>query len=190
LKDGDERVWLFNPPDNALEHPAVQRRLSLDVSAGGCDRSAFKVAAREPWYRTPMPAVPHAFISGMQPNGPWLTLNMMPKLNATNTLYVVQFAESLTTEQRYTIALAFLTTKVRKQLFRKARRYADGLCKYEPGTIRTISIPDISSCGDCRNLYLQAMDALLMGDSANAQLLADSGFVRTRMSSIVCNASI
>lgn len=188
LKANDERVWLFNPPDDALVDPAVQRRLNLDPSAGGCNRKAFKVAARNPWYRTPMPGVPDAFISGMQADGPWLTLNMMPDLNATNTLYVVHFADQLAEKERFAIALAFLTTKVRKQLVRKARRYADGLWKYEPGTLRTILIPNISSCGDCRNLYLQAMDALLNGDSASARRLADSRFAGPRVSSVVCTA--
>jgi len=190
LRDRDERVWLFNPTDDILEDPAVQRRLNLDPSAGGCNRNAFKVAMRDPWYRTPMPRVPDAFISGMQSQGPWLTLNMMPKLNATNTLYVVNFVDTVSVEERFAIALGFLTTKVRKQLVRKARRYADGLWKYEPGTLLTVSIPDITSCGDCRNLYFRAIDALLKDDSATAQRLADSGFSQPHVSRMVRITSI
>jgi adenine-specific DNA-methyltransferase len=185
LRDRDERVWLFNPTDEVIEDPAVQRRLNLDPSAGGCNRSAFKVAVRDPWYRTPMPRAPDAFISGMQSQGPWLTLNMMPNLNATNTLYVVNFADTVSDKERFAIALGFLTTKVRKQLVRKARRYADGLWKYEPGTLRTISLPEISSCDDYRNLYFRAMDALLKGDAVTAQRIADSGFANLRVSPTV-----
>ncbi len=190
LKDADERVWLFNPPDGTLDDPAVQRRLNLAVSEGGCNRDAFKVAARDPWYRTPMPEVPDAFISGMQTEGPWLTLNMMRNLNATNTLYVVHFANSVTDEERYAIALGFLTTKVRKQLLRKARRYADGLWKYEPGALRTISMPDISSRSDCKELYFRAMDALLKGDSASARRIADSGLALSTVPTTVCMAAL
>jgi adenine-specific DNA-methyltransferase len=189
LKDSDERVWLFNPPDDVLKDSAVQRRLNLELSEGGCNRKAFKVAARYPWYRTPMPRVPDAFISGMQSDGPWLTLNAMPNLNATNTLYVVHFADSVTDNERFAIALAFLTTKVRKQLVRRARRYADGLWKYEPGTLRAIAIPDISYCDDCKYLYLQAMDAVLKGDFANARRLADMGFAPP-VPSMVCTVSV
>jgi len=88
------------------------------------------------------------------------------------------------------IALGFLTTEVRKQLVRKARRYADGLWKYEPGTLRTISIPDVTSCGDWRKLYFRAMDALLKGDSATAQRLANSGFAHPHASTMARIASV
>jgi hypothetical protein len=189
LRDCDERVWLFNPPDRVLEDSAVQRRLNLLPSGGGCNRSAFKVAARDPWYRTPMPAVPDAFISGMQSDGPWLTLNLMPNLSATNTLYVVHFADFIADNEKFAIALGLLTTKARKQLSRKARRYADGLWKYEPGTLREVIIPEPSSCGNCKSLYIRAMGALLKGDYAGARSLADSAFAKQRSSSMACAAT-
>jgi adenine-specific DNA-methyltransferase len=185
LKACGERVWLFNPPDELVEHPAVQRRLNLERSQGGCNRDAYKVAVRTPWYRTPMPPTPHAFMSGMQSHGPWLTLNLMPRLNATNTLYVVHFNESVTADQRFAIALAFLTTQVRKQLARTARRYADGLWKFEPGTLRSVAIPSIAECGDARGLYLHAMNALLEGDAAKAQRIADAALGRASGSSSI-----
>ena len=176
LTDRDERIWLFNPPDSLLDDPMVQRRLTLDVAEGGCNRSAFKVATRKPWYRTPMPEAPSAFMSGMQSGGPWLTLNGMPTLSATNTLYVVHFASSVTEDEQFAIGLAFLTTKVRKQLLRRARRYADGLWKHEPGCLRSIVMPDIGECRESKAKFLSAMHAHLHGDFVAAQRLADNAF--------------
>lgn len=176
LKDRGERIWLFNPPDDLLDHPAVQRRLSLDRSAGGCNRDAFKVAMRAPWFRTPMPRRPDAFMSGMQSGGPWLTMNMMPRLNATNTLYVVYFAKAVSEEARFAIGLSLLTTSVRKQLARKARRYADGLWKYEPSAIHELALPDVMGCENSQELYVEAMNALMEGDTVSAQRIADAGF--------------
>ena len=188
LRDEDERVWLFNPPDELLDHDSVKHKLALDMSAAGCNRRAFKIAARDPWYRTPMPHAPHAFMSGMHSIGPLLTLNEMPGLNATNTLYVIQFANSLSRDDYFSVALALLTSSVRKQLARVARRYADGLCKYEPGSLRELIIPEIASCRDSGENYAVAVAAFLSGDNATARRLADRSFGQCGVASICRHA--
>src|SRR5947209_17947621 len=88
LKESDERVWLFRPKDDRAKHSEVKAYLELKTELGGCNRDAYKVTIREPWYRVRLPVRPHAFISGMSREGPWLSFNGMPRLNATNTLYV------------------------------------------------------------------------------------------------------
>jgi adenine-specific DNA-methyltransferase len=176
LRDSGERVWLFNPSQDVLEHEAVQRRLMLNESEGGCRRSAFKVAVRNPWYRTPLPDNPHGFISGMQSIGPWIAMNEMPGLNATNTLYVVHFTNALTEDERFTVALSFLTTGVRKQLSRIARRYADGLLKLEPGGLLGVRLPIASPITRAKQIYADAVCSILGGDLRTARLLADSRF--------------
>jgi adenine-specific DNA-methyltransferase len=91
LRDADERVWLFDPPKTLLRHPSVRRYLQLSEEDGGCHRQRYKVSIRHPWYHTRLPHTPDAFLSGMSSDGLWLSFNETPKLNATNTLYVVHF---------------------------------------------------------------------------------------------------
>lgn len=91
LRASGQRVWLLNPSAALADHPAVRRYLRLGRTEGGCDRSAYKVSVRDPWYRTPVPPVPDAFLSGMSRHGPWLCINETKGVNATNTLYVVRF---------------------------------------------------------------------------------------------------
>ena len=67
--------------------------LERTVKDGGCKRRALKVRSRDPWYRTPLEPVIHGFMSGMSGWGPWVVFREMPRLAATNTLYVVRFLD-------------------------------------------------------------------------------------------------
>lgn len=174
LKDDGKRVWLFNPSEAVINHPAVKKYLRRRLS--GCNRAAFKVANRIPWYRTPLPATPNAFLSGMSQFGPWLCMNEMPRLNATNTLYTVLF-KNADENERFGYALASLTTAVRRQLKRAGRRYADGLVKYEPSALAGLRLPPLGCDIDFRPLYIRALDALLHGRARQAMDIADSVFV-------------
>jgi adenine-specific DNA-methyltransferase len=171
LKQEGSRVWLFNPAESVVQHPAVKKYIRRSVD--GCNRSAFKIRNRKPWYRTPLSPTPHAFLSGMSQFGPWLCINEMPGLNATNTLYVVTFRNANRNE-RYGYALALLTTFVRKQLRHLGRRYADGLVKYEPSALAGLRLPVMKRDGDFRVLYRSAVQALLSGRVKDAMQIADS----------------
>ena len=173
LKKDEKRVWLFNPSEAVTKHSAVRKYLLRRV--GGCNRTAFKVANRNPWYRTPLPATPHAFLSGMTRFGPWLCINEMPRLNATNTLYVATF-KNADENDRYGYALALLTTSVRRQLKRTGRRYADGLLKHEPSALAALQLPSLKGNIDFRSLYVIALGALLSGRTKEAMQIADSVF--------------
>lgn len=173
LRRADERVWLFNPTDALINNAAVKKRLKLSQDEGGCRQSAYKVMSRSPWYRTPLPELPHGFISGMGAAGPWIALNAMVGLNATNTLYVVTFRPSIPPEHRFQIALALLTSDAQRQLRRSARRYADGLVKYEPGALARIRLPQMQSGLDSPQIYLRAVSLLLDGHHRAAQRIAD-----------------
>lgn len=173
LKSSDQRIWLFNPPEQMTKHPKVRRYLNLTDSKGGCNLEAYKVTIREPWYRTPMPKAPHAFLSGMSQHGPWLCINEMDGLNATNTLYVVTF-RSQSRNTWYMWALALLSSIAQRQIRRIGRRYADGLVKYEPGPLGKIKLPKMKLDADHRVLYIRAVDALLSGDRVMAKEIADS----------------
>jgi adenine-specific DNA-methyltransferase len=173
LKEDGKRVWLFNPSEAVTKHPAVKKYLRRRV--GGCNRTAFKVANRKPWYRTPLPATPHAFLSGMSRFGPWLCINKTPRLNATNTLYVATFRNAGEND-RYGYALALLTTPVRRQLKRMGRRYADGLLKHEPSALAAVQLPSLKDDIDFRSFYISALGALLSGRTKQAMHIADSVF--------------
>jgi hypothetical protein len=173
LKLGGNRVWLFNPSGQLAKHPKVRRYLALDAVEGGCNRRAYKISIREPWYRTPMPKVPDAFLSGMSQHGPWLCINEMKGLNATNTLYVVTF-RTRNREAWYMWALTLLSSKAQRQIRRIGRRYADGLIKYEPGPLSKIKLPIVRIEADHKSLYIRAVDALLAGDKGTARDIADS----------------
>ncbi len=171
LRAEGERVWLFSPSQAACVHPEVKKYLRRRV--GGCNRAAFKVSNRRPWYRTPLPSHPHAFLSGMARFGPWLCINEKPKLNATNTLYVVTF-RNCSGDDRFRYALSFLTSSVREQLRRTGRRYADGLVKHEPSALAGLRLPQMRDGMDFRNTYSKALDALLQGNHREAMKIADS----------------
>ena len=173
LKSSGERIWLFSPPGQLAKHPKVRNYLNLGASEGGCNREAYKVSIRQPWYRTPLPKTPDAFLSGMSQHGPWLCINEMQGLNATNTLYVVSF-RSRNREVWYMWALALLSSLAQHQIRRIGRRYADGLVKYEPGPLGEIELPKLRVDADHRSLYIGAVDALLAADPAMAKDIADS----------------
>jgi adenine-specific DNA-methyltransferase len=176
LKSSGERIWLFNPPAQMLQHPNVRSYLELDVADGGCNRNAFKISIRDPWYRTPLPARPDAFLSGMSQYGPWLCINEMQALNATNTLYVVTFQQR-NRELWYAWALALLSSTAQHQIRRLGRRYADGLIKYEPGPLGQIELPILKSNVDHKLLHENAINALLAGDLRTSKAIADSAIV-------------
>jgi adenine-specific DNA-methyltransferase len=172
LKDSDERIWLFNPK------PLLTRQNSrvkgyLYPKEGGCNREAYKVAGRKPWYRTPLLSSADAFMSGMGQHGPWLCINEMPDLRATNTLYVVSFLKRHR-QGRYVWALALLTSIAQRQIRGIGRHYADGLVKYEPGALGEVELPPLVADADHRSLYQQAVRALLNSDVATAKDIADS----------------
>lgn len=151
--------------------------MDLGVSEGGCNRNAYKVTIREPWYQTPLPLIPDAFLSGMSQHGPWLCINETHRVNATNTLYVVHFS----TRDRakwYMWALGLLCTNVRRRVRRIGRRYADGLVKYEPGALKEIAIPKLMNGLDYKRLYKEAVVALRTGNTALAMKIADSALAK------------
>jgi adenine-specific DNA-methyltransferase len=173
LRVSGERIWLFNPTMKLASHPQVRRYLRLEQTEGGCNRQAYKVSIRDTWYRTPMPPVPDAFLSGMSQHGPWLCMNETCKVNATNTLYVVRFL-SRNPKDWYLYALALLTSEARHQLRRIGRRYADGLIKYEPGQLSKIHLPKLRIDADHKGLYTKAAAALLSGNAGLAKEIANS----------------
>jgi hypothetical protein len=173
LRDADARVWLFRPSGKICEHAAVQKYLELPTDQGGCNRQAKKVKNREPWYQVPLPRVIDGFLSGMCNHGPWIALNGMPGLSATNTLYTVSFKRPVAQVERAALALALLSTPVRSQLAAVCRRYAAGLAKFEPGDLQRLHIPQYEVRENPTVCYRRAISELLNGSAKTATRIAD-----------------
>jgi hypothetical protein len=173
LRDRDERVWLFHPTDSQLSIPTIQRYLRLTHRKGGCDRSAYKVQSRSPWYRVRLPQKCDAFLSGMSSTGPWLALNQMNRLVATNTLYVAQFNEDLSPKERYALAITLQTTTVAAEIRSKCRVYAQGLLKLEPSDLMSISLFLPKRSTETRATYLKITECLAAKDVHSARRMAD-----------------
>jgi hypothetical protein len=172
LKNADERVWLFNPTPLLVRQDSRVKNY-LYPREGGCNREAYKVASRKPWYRTPLLTRADAFLSGMSQYGPWLCVNEFPKLRATNTLYVLSFLGQYG-EERYMWALALLTSIAQRQIRGIGRHYADGLVKYEPGALGDVELPRLQPNANHRLLYERAVTSLLNSDLTTAKDIADS----------------
>jgi adenine-specific DNA-methyltransferase len=176
LRLSNERVWLFRPGQATQKKYGVHRYLERSSKDGGCNRFAYKIRTRSLWYRTLLPASPHGFVSGMSRFGPWICLNKFKRLNATNTLYIVSFRNNVTENERFGYALALFCSSVQRQLRRSARRYADGLIKYEPSALTTLRLPKIPPRRDFRKSYFEAVRWLLSGKRGNARQIADNAF--------------
>lgn len=176
LRDNNQRVWLFRPPPSIVDHPSVQKYLSLKPDEGGCNTKASHIQRRASWYYAPLPRGVHGFVSGMSTNGPWIAFNEMTGLTVTNTLYAVTFKNWLSRHDRYAVALALLRRETRESLDSVCRIYPDGLRKHEPKDILSIRIEVPDRRRGVIGTYRNAVGALLRGDIASASKIANSYF--------------
>jgi adenine-specific DNA-methyltransferase len=177
LMTKDERVWLFRPTVKQAKSGPIKNYLRLDKKKGGCDRNADWVNRRKPWYRVMIPSRIDGFISGTSSFGPWICLNDMPRLAATNTLYVVQFLSAKTSaNQRASWCIALLTSGVQAQLKRIARVYAGGMVKFEPSDLLSLSLPIPSTCKGAVVEYRSIIEMLMRGERRGATKAADAWF--------------
>jgi len=176
LRSDRDRVWLFDPSASQLAHPAIKKYMKLASSKGGCNRKAYKVRVRDPWYRTPIQREIHGFMSGMSGWGPWVVFKRMPRLAASNTLYLVRFKSAMTPDEQAAWAMWLLTTRASRRLRSIGRRYADGLLKFEPGDIASLRIDEPKQTEGAQESYSHAVQLLLTGQRAAARRVADKWF--------------
>jgi adenine-specific DNA-methyltransferase len=174
LRSSDERVWLFRPNRAWTEHPRVRAYLALRETEGGCNREAYKIRDRKPWYRTHVSRAADAFVSGNTRVGPWLALRRMPRLTATNTLYLARFRQRLSREAQAAWGLALLTSRARESWTSLVRVYPEGLVKAEPGDLCEVQIPFPTRYEGAEKAYMRAVGLLLSGEGERARELADS----------------
>jgi hypothetical protein len=179
-----ERVWLFWPQS----HPGRPRKALIDYLEAGRAAECHlreKVRVRTPWYRTRIPPPADGFISGMTPSGPWIALNRMRGLSATNTLYTVHFADRLSLQMKAAWALALMCSSTASQHRAIGRRYSDGLLKFEPKDVMALNIPTPVTWGtESLSVYQFVANELILGETemarAAAQAYVCSGKVPSR----------
>ena len=177
IRDQGDRAYLFKPSEESLNSDAVQRYLRLPYLQGGCNRKAGWVLRRAPWYNVNVPTELHAFMSGVSSFGPWISHNGMKKLLATNTLYVIRFAEAMQTrDQRAACSLALLTSFVREQVRNRTRTYAGGMMKLEPSDIMSLLLPTKQDSSGAHDAHRNATELLLQGSAKQSADLADEWF--------------
>ncbi|MDX9715924.1 MAG: hypothetical protein RBT67_00945 [Thauera sp.] len=179
LRDQGARVWMFWPTDRMLRHSAVNAYLKYG-KGGGCNVAAYKIASRDPWFRTPLPRRVDGFISGTSKLLPFLTLREMPGLTASNTLYVIRFKRRTTMAEKAAVGLLLLTSSVRAELARHARVYADGLLKFEPTDLGAVRIPTVQPREDAIQVFFEATELLLSGKEVEASMMADAWVASTQ----------
>ncbi|HEY4177966.1 MAG TPA: hypothetical protein VGM90_14060 [Kofleriaceae bacterium] len=174
LRDADEPVWMFRPSAGQLRLKGVAAYLEfIDIK-----NKNFKVTAREKWHEVDLPHVPQGFVTGMAIHGPWISLNRMRGLYATNTLYTVRFERARTLEQRARDALGLLTSFVRNQVDEVARLYPDGLLKLEPRDLRALVVPISDRTDGAIATYDRAVSELRAGHVRKAVKIADTWYER------------
>lgn len=171
-----ERVWLFHPQTGKGSKGPVRSYLLRKEDEGGCRRGAYKVRCRKPWYRVVVPPKADGFLSGMAARRPHIVWNQMRSLTATNTLYLIRCRTAAVRKDRFAWGLAMLTTPVKNQLASKARVYADGLSKLEPGDFASLQLPIPPKAKGARSLYRKAIALVITGREEDASLLADEWF--------------
>jgi hypothetical protein len=110
----------------------------------------------------------------MSRRGLFLVLRTMPRLTASNTLYVVRFRESTTLEQRAAWGLALLTSHVRRQIDARGRVYADGLTKIEPGDLFSVEVPEPPRSRAALAAYVRATKLVIKEELEAATRVADA----------------
>ena len=139
-RDRGERVWLFWPKLRPGRRPkAVEDYLSEGIKAD-C-HTGQKTRDREKWYLTSINPDADAFMSGMTSVGPWLCLNKMKNLTATNTLYTIHFKHRSSMGEKAAWALALLSSTVAQQYIKVGRCYSKGLLKFEPRDVMSLMVP-------------------------------------------------
>ena len=162
----DERAFLVRPGPSMDDHPGILRWREEGETAGVDE--GYKCAARHPWYRTPLPPAPDAFVVPMGADGPRLVLNRSTS-RCTNTLYAL-FWSGNGKDLAARVAVSFLTTPVAVWCELNGRRYGEGLLKLDLSAVHRLPVLPCRVTGH----VLAELDRLLReGRTTEARARAD-----------------
>ena len=173
LMRDEERIWLFDPLESDLSHPRVSNYLGLPSDDGGCRKEALHIRNRTPWYRVQIPSRFDGFVTGMSQTMPWIAMNHMPRLTASNTLYGVRFLEVDDPEERAGWCLSMLSSATAASRESLVRIYPQGLRKLEPRDFARLAVHRPRTVTGARARYREAIQLILAGQAMDAQALAD-----------------
>lgn len=130
---------------------------------------------RRVWHETNQPAAPHAFWPVMRDLGPKLVLNPQ-KMNCTNTVHRIFFADSVTPIQRKQIAVCLQSSYAQLHAEISGRSYGSGVLKHEPRDVERIRIPwpENTIASHTAASFESIHVALSRGDHRAAMTLADA----------------
>lgn len=129
---------------------------------------------RRLWHETNQPMAPDAFWPVMRDLGPKLVLNPQ-KMNCTNTVHRIFFADAITPIQRKQIAVCLQSSYAQLHAEISGRSYGSGVLKHEPRDVERIRIPWSANTDAAHTAAaFDSVDAALSrGDHRAAMTLAD-----------------
>src|SRR5262249_6090331 len=106
--------------------------------------------------------------------GPWFSINAVPRLTATNTLYVGAFRRRVKREEMAALGLSLLTSEASDRWSERVRNYPDGLLKFEPSDYSNLLVPSPRTGSGTVRVYCTAVGHLLAGRCNDARSIADA----------------
>lgn len=138
LRDAAERVWMLVPAADAEDDDALQRYLSVGLTAGVDD--AYKCRIRSPWYRPPIVASPDLFFTYMSHRYPRLIANTA-KVSFVNSMHGVRLNKDLPAETQSALPLLVLNAVTMLGAEVHGRYYGGGILKMEPREAAGLPLP-------------------------------------------------
>ncbi|MBI4356300.1 MAG: N-6 DNA methylase [Gammaproteobacteria bacterium] len=138
LDENDERLWLFYPRDKSFSKVV---RNYIEEGERLRFNEALWCRRREPWYLTQIKPPSNFILSGMVREYPLICVNES-KVFATNTLYIGNWKNEKYEGMEIVLLAVLFSDLARKSVMELARKYPDGLLKFEPCDLMAWKIPD------------------------------------------------
>lgn len=141
LRDGDEPVWLLQPPADDSS-TALRRYLKRGEDLGV--RSAYKCRVRTPWWRPPVVSPPDLFFTYMSYRYPRLVTNSA-RASFLNSMHGVRLRPEAPGAAKAALPLMTLNSVslLGAELF--GRSYGGGVLKMEPREAALLPVPDVDA---------------------------------------------
>ncbi len=141
LRDSGKRVSLFAPGDRPLEDLDENARAYIAWGESKGYSKNYKCRIRKRWYHVPSSWTADAFLIRQANLYPKMIINTAGAL-VTDTLHKVRFLEGI---DGRAVAAAFLNTYTLALSETLGRSYGGGVLTFEPGEMRRMRIPMLSS---------------------------------------------
>ncbi len=165
------RTLLVRPTDGLLDDRSVRRWITEGRKAG--INARHKCQQRDPWFRVSLGACPDAFATCSRLGSPLLVLNKAG-LRCSNALHAVRWHDRAGRLPE-AISVCMLTSLPAVWSELHGRRYGGGVLKLEPGTLRGVPLPLVTSASSA----FFELDALLRsGEEERARRIADDLVLR------------